>query len=248
MNAEWSDLGTALDRLSGAGAKARFWLRDDDAVSGTPDLQRLARWAADWETQILLALVPSAADDSLRDAIAAAPRLVGAVHGWAHKNHAPDGEKKQELGAHRPVGVVCAELRRAHQRTLDICGTNALPVLVPPWNRISGEVVHSLAGLGFKGLSTFSDLFTASPIPGLQVANSHVDVIDWRGTRGGRAHGELIGELMAAIEVRAAAGQPVGILAHHLNHDETAWSFLDRLGELVSTHPGACWVSPRELF
>ena len=93
MNGEWSELGAALDRLADDGGQARFWLRDDDAVSATPDLHRLARWAADWDTQILLALVPSPADDSLGVAMANAPQLVGAVHGWAHKNHAPQGEK-----------------------------------------------------------------------------------------------------------------------------------------------------------
>lgn len=248
MSANWSDLSLALDRLAGEGTVARFWLRDDDAVSGTADLSRLVRWAAACNTQVLLALVPSKADDSLRAVMAETPQLVGAVHGWAHKNHAPEGEKKQELGAHRPLDQVCAELSSAQQRTLEICGTSALPVLVPPWNRIADEVVDVLAGLGFKGLSTFSDAFATRPISGLQVANSHVDIIDWRGSRGGKAHDALIEEVVGALETRAAAGEPIGILSHHLAHDETAWSFLERLGETVSAHPSACWISPRDLF
>lgn len=248
MSTEWSELQRTLDRLADTGAQARFWLRDDDATSDTPPLRQLADWARRAELELLLALVPSAADTSLQHLIETTPQFLGAVHGWAHENHAPASEKKQELGAHRPIDVVCAELAAALQRTIDLCDDRALPVLVPPWNRISADVVRNLPHLGFSGLSTFSDAFTQPAIAGLEVQNSHVDIIDWRGTRGGRPHGDLIKEVTAMIEIRAPEDQPIGILSHHLVHDETAWSFLEGLSELVQRHPGAAWVSPAQVF
>lgn len=248
MNADWSALTKALDGLARQGSQAKFWVRDDDAVSATEPLLQLSRWAADAGTDILLAIVPSKADASLADQLKETPGFIGAVHGWAHQNHAPEGEKKQELGVHRPVELVCAELAEAKRRLKDLCGEQCLPVLVPPWNRIAPEVVGRLPALGFCGLSTFSDAFSDAPIPGLQVQNSHVDIIDWRGTRGGRPAEDLIAELVRKVEERARHALPIGILTHHLVHDAAAWTFLEDFGALVRSHPGADWLSPHALF
>ncbi len=248
MKADWSPFYAALDRLADTGTQARFWLRDDDAISDTAALRQLAGWAASAKTEILLALVPSKADVTLKELMEVTPQLVGAVHGWAHKNHAPDSEKKQELGAHRPTELICAELSSAHQRTVQLCGERMLPVLVPPWNRISPSVVQQLPELGYEGLSTFSDAFSDPPPPSLKVQNSHVDIIDWRGNRGGRSTTDLIEEMVTAIEQRTPGDQPIGILSHHLVHDAAAWTFLDELGEAIDRHAGATWASPRQVF
>ena len=248
MSANWSELQGVLSHLAGAGQQAKFWLRDDDAISDTPALHQLGDWADQNGTEILLALVPSAADETLQQLIDTTPQFIGAVHGWAHKNHAQAPEKKQELGAHRPLDMVGSELAAALERTKALCGPRALPVLVPPWNRVSPDVVQLLPELGFCGLSTFSDAFTLPARAGLVVQNSHVDIIDWRGTRGGRVHGDLVEEVIAAIALRAPEDQPIGILSHHLVHDEAAWSFLDKLGQIVQMHPGAAWTSPAAVF
>ncbi len=248
MSADWSALHGVLDHLADAGATAQFWLRDDDAISNTSALRQLADWAMRAQVDLLLALVPSAADGSLKSLLETTPHFIGAVHGWAHQNHAPASEKKQELGAHRPIDVVCAELASALQRTTELCGDRAMPILVPPWNRISAEVVRNLPHLGFAGLSTFAEAFTEPAIAGLEVQNSHVDIIDWRGNRGGRPTTDLIKEMVTAIEQRTPGEQPIGILSHHLVHDAAAWAFLDELGEALDRHAGAAWISPRQVF
>lgn len=242
MSATWDVFQQALNQQD---HPVRFWLRDDDAVSDTAALRQLARWAGRQETQVLIALVPSLADDSLREALAALPQFVGAAHGWAHKNHAPETEKKQELGSHRALEDVCAELDRARRRTEEISAQSTLPVLVPPWNRISPDVVRALPALGFSGLSTFADAHIQEAPDNLQVENSHIDIIDWRGTRGGKPHEELIGEMIDALQ---AGRRLIGVLSHHLVHDETAWSFLDKLGKAVADHPAAGWARPGEVF
>lgn len=62
MNNAWQDFHNALDRRAERGAQVRFWLRDDDATSNTPELRRLASWVERIDAEVLLALVPSAAD------------------------------------------------------------------------------------------------------------------------------------------------------------------------------------------
>ena len=141
-----------------------------------------------------------------------------------------------------------AHFNPALEHAIQEANQRALPVLVPPWHRISSDVVQRLPQLGYSGLSTFADAFTAPQIEGLTVENSHLDLIDWRGTRGGRDHQELLDDLIELIEVRTPAGLPIGILSHHLVHDEVVWSFLDKLAGVLDGHPGAFWRQPSELF
>ncbi|MCP5085126.1 MAG: polysaccharide deacetylase [Alphaproteobacteria bacterium] len=248
MNADWNALWDTLDRHAAGSSRARFWLRDDDAVSDTPALRQLADWAARAGAEVMVAVVPAFAGNSLKQALRETPWFIPAIHGWAHKNHAPASEKKQELGTHRPLEDICAELGAARSGIEALCGPCALPVLVPPWNRISPEVVQRLPQLGYSGLSTFADAFTEEPVEGLSVENSHLDLIDWRGTRGGRDHQELIDELIKLIEARTPTGLPIGILSHHLVHDDAAWSFLDKLADVLDSYPRTRWLRPSELF
>jgi len=243
MKIDFSPVTAELDRLADAGHQATLWLRDDDAVSDTAALRRLAAWAQGAETSALLAVIPAYADDSLAEFLKSNDQLIPCVHGWAHANHAPEGEKSAELGNHRPLDVVCAELAGAKRQLETLLGARALPVLVPPWNRMDKALAAILPALGFTGLSAFGNSFT-SPVPaGLTVANTHLDVIDWRGTRGCRPHDELVAELAMHILTRGPAGDPIGILTHHLVHDDDVWQFLDELSALSAHHRGARWVN-----
>jgi len=42
--------------------------------------------------------------------------------------------------------------------------------------------------------------------------------------------------------------EPVGILTHHLVHGPSEWKFLTRLFEETGKHPGAAWMSARDLL
>ena len=88
----------------------------------------------------------------------------------------------------------------------------------------------------------------AKPAP-LRVVNTHVDIIDWHGGRGGKDHGragrcELVGGT-AVGGCDAGSREPVGILTHHLVHDETAWLFLERLFEATAGNPACRWAIDR---
>ena len=85
-----------------------------------------------------------------------------------------------------PLLRCCEELGRGARLLAAAFGTQALPVLVPPWNRIAEPVIDLLAGEGYRGLSTqgFQPPEAASWRRGILQVNTHVDIVDWRGGRG----------------------------------------------------------------
>lgn len=227
----------ALDRRAKAGQPARLWLRDDDAVAPSAALDQLL--AMKEGVPLTLAVIPAFSGQALADRLADAPGVTVALHGWSHENHAGVGEKKQELGPHRPVDQVLADLARGQAHLRALHGPRYAPVLVPPWNRIAPEVVARLPGIGFRALSVFGP---PKPAP-LPVVNTHIDPIDWHGTRSARALPELLDELAEAVD----AGGPVGILTHHLVHDAAIWGFLAQVIDVTRAHPGCRWIGLPDL-
>lgn len=231
------DVLKALDQRAREGRPARLWWRDDDAVAPTEALDRLLGLSTTWKIPLALAVIPERTGTALADRLGAEDLTTVTVHGWAHRNHAPATEKKAELGAHRPAPAVLAELAQGLTKLRDLYGPRLAPVLVPPWNRIAPEVVAGLPALGFHAVSTFGP---PKPAP-LAVVNTHVDLMDWHGTGGGRPTITLYADLARAL---APPGDgAIGILSHHLVHDVQAWAFLDALFALTQGHPGCRWVS-----
>ena len=242
----WQPFRAELDRWQRSGRTIAFWLRDDDAVQPTAALDRLLDLAGRHSIPTTLAVIPAHAREQLAARLATEPHVSVAVHGWAHDNHAPEGEKKQELGPHRSAEIVLAELSKANAAIDRLFGGQAAPVLVPPWNRIDGRLLPSLGEIGFAALSVFGK---AKQAP-IAVINTHVDIIDWHGGRGGKDHGVLALELARELKWRREAGsrEAIGVLAHHLVHDEVAWRFMERLLELTAENPVCRWASCRDLI
>ena len=242
----WQPLLTELDYWPQSGRRALLWLRDDDAVEPTAALDRLLDVTGRHAIPAMLAVIPARAGARLAARLAPERRVAVAVHGWAHDNHAPAGEKKQELGPHRPVKSVLTELSEAKAVIDGLFGGQAASVLVPPWNRIDSSLLPSLADIGFAVLSVFG---RARPAP-IGLVNTHVDIIDWHGGRGGRDHGVLAQEIADELRRRreADSGEAMVLLTHHLVHDETAWLFLEGLFAATVAHPACRWVSIRELI
>lgn len=227
----------ALDARALSGQPALLWWRDDDAIEPTPQLDRLLRLSRDRGIPATLAVIPAPTGAALAERLHGLERISVAVHGWSHQNHAPAGEKKQELGAHRPTSAVLAEIAAGFARLRGLHGARLVPVLVPPWNRIAPDVVAGLPGLGFAALSTFG---APEPAP-LAVINTHVDVLDWHGTGGCRAPEALFSDLARALDQPDTGA--IGLLSHHLVHDAQAWSFLEDLFDVTQDHPGCRWTS-----
>lgn len=229
---DWSPLGNALRRAGDSARPIRFWWRDDDAVAHTPQLDRLLDLANRFDAGIALACVPMGLEASLAERISGEARAFALVHGLSHANHAPEGEKKAEFGAHRPLKTLAAEAAEGLNRARDRLGGRLLPVFVPPWNRIAPTLIPALPSLGYVGLSTVKDRIAGTPT-GLAIVNTHVDPIDWQGSRSLCDPASLIRSLADAIERRVSGradpAEPIGFLTHHLVHDERIWIFCETL-------------------
>lgn len=244
VDAAFAPLIAALDRRAASGQPARLWLRDDDAVAPTPALDRLVSLTERHAVPLTLAAIPAFAGAPLAALLVDASHASVAVHGWAHADHAGGLGKKQELGAHRPAAVVLEELAQGLARLRDLHGAQALPLLVPPWNRIAAALLPALPGLGFAALSVFGP---ERPAP-IATINTHVDLIDWHGSRGGRAPVALAEDMLVRLEDLTATGGTLGLLTHHLVHDAAAWACLERVFMLTAHHPGCRWIGGADLL
>jgi len=244
MSDAFDPLRAALDGWAAAGRQARFWLRDDDAVDPGAALDRLLALGAAHRVPVTLAVIPQHTGSALADRLQGRAVEV-AVHGWSHADHAAPGRKSCELGPERSAPVVLHDLAQGLAQLTGLHGARAVPVLVPPWNRIDPGVIAGLRGLGFRGLSVFGPEPAGQPLPRI---NAHVDLIDWHGTRGGRDPAALVAGLVARLAVAETTGGHVGFMTHHLVHDSAAWAFIDRLLEITTAHPGCRWHSLSDLL
>lgn len=222
-----------LDRMGQEGRTVDVWWRDDDAVADTPPLRRLLGIAARNRCPVALATIPAAAESSLVTLLGERPDVPILVHGLAHRNHAPADEKPAEFGSHRPVGIMAAEAAEGWRRTRDAFGTRALPVFVPPWNRIAPGLVPRLGALGFAAVSGFGRPALGSDHARPAVLDTHLDPVGWRGNRSLRPAGALSDAIRAAF---AAPRGPVGFLTHHLVFDEALWDFCEGFAAVVGSH------------
>jgi hypothetical protein len=105
-------------------------------------------------------------------------------------------------------------------------------MFVPPWNRIDPALLPQLPAQGIKAVSTFGPRPAAWPAPGLRQINTHLDPVDWHGTRGLRHEAELLAGLCRTLADRRTGrtdrSEPLGLLTHHLIHDEDVWAFCAR--------------------
>ncbi len=251
----WQELDDELARWADLGRVATLWWRDDDAVDVAPGLDRLLALRARYDIGLGLAVIPERASSALAARLADDPGTVVLQHGYAHQNHAAAGEKKTELGPHRPATVVLGELGTGWMALERLFGSRALPVMVPPWNRIAPLLVPTLPEIGLRGLSTYGPRKRVEPVRGLRQVNTHLDPIDWHGSRGFVGEEAAITSLTRSLAIRRQAGlesavgeEPTGLLTHHLVQDEAVWAFIDRLIARLRAHSGVRILAPQEVF
>ncbi|MBP5858125.1 polysaccharide deacetylase family protein [Marivibrio halodurans] len=253
--AAWARFTAAIDRLAEGGAHATFWWRDDDAGAIAPALDRLLSLAGT-ARPLGLAVIPRDLDDDTVAAVnAAGPGVAVLPHGLAHANHAPEGRKKAEFGADRPLATRRAEVEDGRRLLAESLGGRLFPLFVPPWNRINPDLADRLVADGWAGVSTFKARARAERGRRL---NTHVDPIDWKGTRGFLGTQAALDQAVAHLTARweASAGtdgktgdetdptEPTGLLTHHRDHDGGTWDFTAAFLETVAAHPAAILVAP----
>ncbi len=248
----WGTLTNELDHWAGAGRIATLWWRDDDAARPVPALERLLDMRAQAGAPLALAAIPATVEDATAARIDSHDGLDVLQHGYAHRNHAPPGTPKSELGPERPLDEVVDELTAGRRRLKALFGARAVAVMVPPWNRMADALVGRLGAAGFMGLSSYGPRSHARPAPGVRQVNTHIDIIDWRGTRGFVGVDEALAlavEHLRARRTRAAdSDEPTGLLSHHCAHDGAGWAFIGAFLDATAAHPGAHWMSARDAF
>ncbi len=239
----WHLLHHALDAASACGRIVPFLWRDDDAVTATPALDRLIALAETHTAPLLLAAIPAGVAPALGRRLETATGISVAVHGLAHRNHAPPGMKAAEFGPGRPLSALWADaatgLRIARER---VPGSHLLPVFVPPWNRLAPALASVLPELGYRGLSAVP----GAPIPGLRRIDATLDPIDWRGSRSLRAPETMLTGL--ADDITRRPERPIVLLTHHLAQDAAVWSFIGQLLDVLLKHPAIEMLHPRRAF
>jgi hypothetical protein len=104
---------------------------------------------------------------------------------------------------------------------------------------------------GFTGLSRYLPRRSAQ-IHGLKQVNTHVDVIDWKGSRGFVGESEALGLLAGHFRARrtgaADADEPTGLLTHHLVHDPATWRFLEKLRDFLKKQSAVRLLDPGAVF
>lgn len=223
---DWSPLRSALTACRDADVPVPLWWRDDDATDPTKQLDRLTELAEDLQLPVHLAVIPAEATDALARYCTDAP-LIPVVHGWAHRDHAGAGEKKNEFLTERADAL--DDCKRARDRMRDLFSAGFTPMFVPPWNRIGQQVTAGLPDLDYTTLSTYGPRAAPNAAPGLAQINTHLDPVWWKGTRSLVDPDTLIAQTAAHLRDRARgqadATEPYGLLTHHLVHDPALWEF-----------------------
>lgn len=230
----WAALWEELDAWQAIGRAPAVWWRDDDAAKPCAALDQLMALSEAQRAPLALAVVP---ERNILTADHLGALTTPLQHGYAHRSHAGPDAKKCELGPERRADHVIGELMAGRDALDRAFGPRLLPVMVPPWNRLAGHLRVMLPELGYCGLSQFGPR-SHPAIGAMRCVNTHVDIIDWKGTRGfvgeAAAVQQMIDHLRQRREEQADPDEATGVLTHHLVHDPACWAFLETLFEVIA--------------
>lgn len=232
-------LAAFLDRRAEQSRSLALWWRDDDLECPSPELSVCLETLSEAGIAAAFAAIPSRLTSAAVEALAGTGSALF-VHGWTHTNHAPAGEKKCEFGTTRKRAERLAEIARGWERLREVGGNGATACFVPPWNRIGEDLLPELSSAGIVALSGFASPKRPAPAAAVPRLDTHVDLIDWRGTGA-----PISADLFAArLFEHDGVDGPVGILSHHRVTDRGAWTDWQPILRLLSDHPAVQWLSP----
>ncbi len=199
-----------------------LWWRDDDAREPTWQLDKLLEVRG--ELPITLAVIPDVDLHPLANRLTGVEGVTIAQHGVDHQNRLPEGGPRSEFTADTPQGSINAAVTAGRARLV----AAGLPptTFVPPWNEASDRLI---AAIGAAGYDTYSSGIHGRSRDGLRHIGAQVDILRWKGTPHFRGRRRIFDALRWQLEdrrERAAYDEPIGILTHHLVHDDEAWRFL----------------------
>lgn len=219
------------------GRRPCIWWRDDDAREPSPALDRLLALAEG--LPLSLAIVPDGDLEGLARRLAGVRDLTLSQHGVDHRNRREPGADPNEHPLGTPTAVI-AERIAAGRRRMEAAGLTPR-FYTPPWNCIDEVLPEALAQAGFSSLSASTTGRTTHDFYRL---DSDLDILRWKPTPRFRGYGRTILSLVARLRDRRRAEDftaPIGLLTHHLAHDEAAWTFLEEF--LAFARARFAWVS-----
>lgn len=199
-----------------------LWWRDDDAREPTWQLDKLLEIRG--SLPITLAVIPDVDLHPLANRLGGAEGVTVAQHGVDHHNRLPEGGPRSEFAPDAPQGAINAAVAAGRARLV----AAGLPpiIFVPPWNEASDRLI---AAIGAAKYETYSAGVKGQPREGLRHIGAQVDILRWKGTPHFRGRRRIFDALRKQLEARRALGsydKPIGLLTHHLVHDEDAWRFM----------------------
>lgn len=234
----WVWLELELRRWRAAGRRATLWWRDDDARGATPQLDRLL-WAAAG-TPLTLAVIPDGDLAALGARLSDATGVSVVQHGVDHQNRRVGREAGEFPHDWRRIRVA-TQVRAGWRRLSALPG--ATQIYVPPWNDVHPELPAVLEDCRYVGWSAWGQT-VGETVP--RRVDAHLDLMRWKGGERFRGEAKLLGELRHLLARRRRAGAwdaPIGLLTHHLVHDEAAWAFLRRFTGWTAARPDVVWRS-----
>lgn len=244
----WQALSEELDRWSDTGKTATFWWRDDDAVAPTAQLERLLKYAQ--AAPMCLAVIPDSATPELADRIKDVTSVAVLQHGWNHVNHAATG--KSEYPASRSAHEVEREVAAGRRLLAGRFGAQSLPVFVPPWHGFDDCFLPLLASNGITHISRMGPRPSLFADHNLFQVNTHVAPIQWTVPRSFGDEAEYVARIIDHLRGRRTgqydAGEPTGLLTHHLVQNDRSFQFVSDLLKVTSEHPAGMWLDGEAVF
>jgi hypothetical protein len=233
-----------LDAWRATGMTARFWWRDDDAVTDTPQLRRLLDIARHTGIVPAIAVVPEHADHALVALLSVTDCCVW-QHGWGHYSYTAG-----EFGEGRAPDLMAHDALTG-QRSLDrLFGPRGWQrVFVPPFHLLSIRFKELIPSLGYLGVSAGVQL--TPPVDHVTEVNAEVDMMNWPERKMFSAAaicGMLVEQLVARRTGDAPAGRPIGLLTHHLVFGDNEWYFVLELLQHLGSHPSVEFLRADALF
>ncbi len=199
-----------------------LWWRDDDCREPTWRLDRLLDVRGG--LPLTLAVIPDGDLAALARRLAAVEGVSIAQHGIDHENKLPDGGPRSEFAADMGQDQINASVTAGHAR---LAAAGLTPqVFVPPWNEPSDKLVAAIKASGYD---TYSIGIHGKPRDSLEHIGAQVDILRWKGAPRFRGRRRIFDALRKQLEDRRKSetfAEPIGLLTHHLVHDEAAWRFL----------------------
>jgi hypothetical protein len=260
-----------LDRWQANGLIAKFWWRDDDAQFDNDAFKRLTDLAGSESLPLVLAVSPMLMPDRFVARLNGLRDVSVAAHGYRHINHAT-APLKGEFGPDRPLEVMRREIEELAGEFAVRFPDRGIAMFVPPWHGLDSRLISDLARVGFKVLSMFESRVSrglglaaaqlktiglALPRRSIKLRRRSIERLDcsvsllnYEGpniTGNPRSLEKVLRALWARRLGFLPVEQPIGILTHHLLHDEDAWAYLSQILMVTARHPATRYLQPEEL-